>query len=133
MEIDNILNDKDWVRNLKKYKVIEDYIFQIFQDTLRCIDSDIQFWKIPFFNTPFFENEENGNPIFSALNQQRNYIIKVIIDEEYSALTSWESEFNSIPLDVIYMNSNYLKEIKENFKEIILNHEKNILNFKNGK
>ena len=31
MEIDNILNDKDWVRNLKKYKVIEDYIFQIFQ------------------------------------------------------------------------------------------------------
>ena len=60
-------------------------------------------------------------------------IIKVIIDEEYSALTSWKSEFNSIPLDVIYMNSNYLKEIKENFKEIILNHEKNILNSKNGK
>lgn len=81
----------------------------------------------------FFENEENGNPIFSALNQQRNYIIKVIIDEEYSSLTSWKSEFNSIPLDVIYMNSNYLKEIKENFKEIILNHEKNILNSKNEK
>lgn len=55
MEIDNILNDKDWVRNLKKYKVIEDYIFQIFQDTLRCIDSDIQFWKIPFFNAPFLK------------------------------------------------------------------------------
>ncbi|WP_227430321.1 hypothetical protein [Psychrobacter sp. I-STPA6b] len=122
----NILKNIDisnlWLGDLNKYTYVEDAIEKAFVDILDKEYSKKDDWVIPFFNT-FWRNGEkmmDANPIFSARNIPKNYIVRLIVYEENSTgYSSYESDFDNIPMSTLWVTSGYTNKIEPFFRDIV--------------
>ncbi|WP_230659215.1 hypothetical protein [Psychrobacter sp. I-STPA10] len=121
-KIDSINVDDLWQNDLDKYLFIENIIQERFIELLHELGQDIDDWVIPFFNT-FYGNGEkmmDANPIFSAKNKSKNYIIRVIIYEENSmGFSTYASDFDGIPMSTIWITPKHMDKIEDFFIQAI--------------
>ncbi|WP_230661596.1 hypothetical protein [Psychrobacter sp. I-STPA10] len=122
----NILKNIDisnlWLGDFNKYTYIENAIERAFINILDEEDGKKDDWVIPFFNTLWGNGEKmmDANPIFSARNIPKNYIVRLVVYEENSVgYSSYESDFDNIPMNTLWVTSEYTNKIEPFFRDII--------------